>query len=152
MSGTHDYPGRRLGLPEVGPGSMAPFSRRLGAIFIDWTLCQLIVAALFGIGWGATGWAAFAPLAAFAVWNTALLPTLGTTVGHRLLGLQVVSLAVDDPSQPRAWLARNPGLVPTLVRTALVCLVLPALIWDRDGRGYHDRLAGTLILRRPGQR
>lgn len=131
---------------------MASFGRRLVAIFIDWTLAQIIVLALFGIGWGATGSAAFAPLAAFAVLNIALIPLMGATVGHRLLGLQVVRLAVDDASHPQAWLARIPGLVAAMVRTALVCLVLPALIWDRDGRGYHDRAAGTLILRRPQTR
>lgn len=152
MSDTHDYPGRALGLPATGPGSLAPFGRRLVAIFCDWTLAQIVVLLAFGIGWGSTGSAAFAPLAAFAVLNVLLLPTTGGTPGQQLLGLQVVSLEVDDLAQPRAWLARNPGLIPAMVRTALLCLVLPALIFAADGRGYHDRIAGTMILRRPQRR
>ncbi len=131
---------------------MASFGRRLVAIFIDWTLAQIIVLALFGVGWGATGAAAFAPLAVFAGLNVALIPLFGATPGHRLLGLQVVRLAADDTRQPQAWLATIPRIVDVTVRTALLCLVLPALIWDRDGRGYHDRAAGTLILRRPQRR
>jgi uncharacterized RDD family membrane protein YckC len=26
-------------------------------------------------------------------------------------------------------------------------LVIPAVIWDRDGRGMHDRLLGTVVVR-----
>ena len=41
-----------------------------------------------------------------------------------------------------------PGLLSALVRTALLCLVVPAVVWDADGRGLHDRVAGTAIVRR----
>jgi hypothetical protein len=34
------------------------------------------------------------------------------------------------------------------VRTALLCLFFPALFSDSDGRGMHDRAAGTAIVRR----
>ena len=34
-----------------------------------------------------------------------------------------------------------------LLRTVLLCLAIPALIWDRDGRGLHDRLARTVEVR-----
>jgi uncharacterized RDD family membrane protein YckC len=34
-----------------------------------------------------------------------------------------------------------------LVRTVLLCLFLPAMFWDKDGRGLHDKAAGTLIVR-----
>ena len=40
-----DYPGRRLGMPQAGPGSLGRFGRRLVAILIDWVLCQLIAYA-----------------------------------------------------------------------------------------------------------
>lgn len=36
------YRGERLGLPEEGPGSVAPLGRRFGAIFVDWVLCLVI--------------------------------------------------------------------------------------------------------------
>jgi hypothetical protein len=28
----------------------------------------------------------------------------------------------------------------------LLCLAIPALIWDRDGRGGHDKVANTALL------
>jgi uncharacterized RDD family membrane protein YckC len=37
--------------------------------------------------------------------------------------------------------------VPAALRTALLMLLIPALISDRDGRGLHDRAAGTVVVR-----
>ena len=34
-----------------------------------------------------------------------------------------------------------------IVRTVLLCLFLPAMFWDKDGRGLHDKSAGTVIVR-----
>jgi hypothetical protein len=34
------------------------------------------------------------------------------------------------------------------VRTVLLCLAVPALIWDRDQRGLHDKAAQTVLVRR----
>ncbi len=110
---------------------------------LDWTICQLIAYAVFDVAWGATGGESFVPLAVFAVENVLLVATLGTTIGHRALGLQVQRLDThhDDP------LGGPPGLVGALVRTGLLCLAVPALVPDRDNRGLHDRLAGTVIVR-----
>ncbi|MDQ1739361.1 MAG: hypothetical protein QOE53_1013, partial [Pseudonocardiales bacterium] len=43
-----------------------------------------------------------------------------------------------------------PRLLPparVLLRTVLLVLVIPAVVWDRDGRGLHDRLAGSAVVR-----
>jgi hypothetical protein len=90
-----------------------------------------------------------ATLGVFAIENLVLVGTLGTTVGHRLLGLRVVRVAsgVTEPTGP-AELAAQPGLLAGAVRAVLLCLVIPAVVWDADGRGMHDRLAGTVIVRR----
>jgi uncharacterized RDD family membrane protein YckC len=40
------------------------------------------------------------------------------------------------------------GIWRPIVRTLLLALLVPALIADRDGRGLHDRLAGTVLVRR----
>ena len=42
-----EYPGQRLGLPESGPGSVAGIGRRLGALVIDWLLCEAIAWGVF---------------------------------------------------------------------------------------------------------
>lgn len=134
---TSAYPGERFGLPADGPGSVGRVGRRLAAVVVDWLLCMLVATGLFRVAWGATGGDAFVPLAVFAVENLVLVSFTGSTIGHRLLGLRVGSLGRPTMSP-----------VQVLVRTVLLCLFIPAIIWDRDGRGLHDRAAGTVVVRR----
>jgi len=112
------------------------------ALVIDWVACLAISAAFFGGD-------AMATLGVFAIENVVLVGTLGMTVGHRLLGLRVVRLVrvVDAPEGP-VEPGTQPGLLAGAVRAVLLCLVVPAVVWDADGRGMHDRLAGTVIVRR----
>ena len=131
-----DYPGRRLGMPPNGPGSLGRFGRRLVAILIDWLLCQLIAYAFTGSGFGQGQSGSWWPLLIFAVENVVLLSTLGSTFGQRLLGLRLLSLDGGRAT-----------IVQVLVRTVLLCLAIPALIWDRDQRGLHDKAARTVLVR-----
>ncbi|GAA1589686.1 MULTISPECIES: RDD family protein [Streptomyces] len=128
------YPGRQLGLPEQGPGSAARFGRRLGAVVIDWIGCQVIAYGLItGGDMSATGnWT----LALFLGLTLLTVGTVGSTPGKRLLGLRVVSLD-----------GGRLGFGRVLLRTALLALAIPALIWDRDGRGLHDRAARAVQIR-----
>ncbi|HEX6919900.1 MAG TPA: RDD family protein [Actinomycetes bacterium] len=122
-----DYKGRRLGLPEQGPGRIASFGLRLGAFAVDSVLCALIA-------WGLTRDTAWTtPI--FALEVLLLTATAGSSAGQRLVGLQVVRLD-----------RRPVGLWRAVVRTALLLLLVPALIWDRDGRGLHDKAAGTVLV------
>jgi hypothetical protein len=128
------YRGERLGLPESGSGSLAGQGRRLGALLVDWALAYLIVAAF---GWHpSTEQGQWGVLAVFAAEHLLLLSTLGYTIGKRVFGLHVGKLG--SPLTP----------LNVILRTVLLMLVIPAVIWDRDGRGLHDRLAGTVELRR----
>ncbi|HYO85566.1 MAG TPA: RDD family protein [Dermatophilaceae bacterium] len=129
------FPGKRLGLPEAGPGSVARLGRRTLAIFVDWIACSLIAAGVLGYRLGEGGAGGFKPLLVFAVVNLLMVGTAGYTMGHRLFGMRVERC-------PRGYA----GPVRALVRSALLCLAIPALIWDRDERGLHDRLAGTVVL------
>lgn len=138
------YPGATLGLPQHGRGSVATFPRRIGAIFIDWLACTFIAMAILRVPWGGlTGTESLLPLGLFAVENIILVGTLGFTVGHRILGLQVHHLAALRAGRPSM-----PGLAAAVIRTLLLCLVIPCFIIGADGRGLHDRVAGTVILRR----
>ncbi len=62
--------------------------------------------------------------------------TIGSTPGKRLFGLRVVAENGD-----------RLGFGRTFVRSVLLCLAIPALVWDRDGRGLHDRLARAVQVR-----
>lgn len=39
------------------------------------------------------------------------------------------------------------GTVRVVLRTVLLLLVIPAIVWDRDSRGLHDRLARAVQVR-----
>lgn len=123
----------RLGLPSSGPGSRASLGRRLVALCLDWAVAS-------GISYGFFAYDAGATLAVFAVMNVVLVASVGSTIGHRLLGLRVRRLGVDEPHLV--------GFGRGAVRAVLLCLVIPAVVWDADGRGLHDRAAGTVIVRR----
>jgi uncharacterized RDD family membrane protein YckC len=127
-----DYPGRRLGLPEQGRGSIARFGRRLLALFTDWGLCLLVSSAFFG----SDPWAT---LGVFTVENVLLIGTAGCTAGQCVFGMRVVRVTGGPAS-----------VVQALGRSVLLSLALPALVWDRDQRGLHDRFMGTLLVRTRG--
>ncbi|UZN01705.1 RDD family protein [Cellulomonas sp. S1-8] len=146
--------GARLGLPDAGRGSMARLGRRVLALTVDWVACLAIAAVLLperADGPFLLRGDPLGTLAVFAVENVVLVATLGHTLGHRLLGLQVrrVVRAAGVPRVAAPTLAPGaPGPVAALLRTFLLCLVLPAVVWDGDGRGMHDRAAGTVLVRR----
>ena len=133
-----DYRGQRLGLPESGPGSVAGFGRRFVALVIDWLACLLLVRLFLPhIDYG-TPDSSLATLGFFLAELTLFTWLVGASFGQRLLGLAVVRLDGGG----------GPGLVRALLRSLQVCLVVPAVIWDRDSRGLHDRSMGTVVVRR----
>lgn len=116
-------------MPESGPGSIARAGRRILAICIDWAIALVISNFAFaGDSW--------ATLAVFAIEQILLIGTLGYSIGHRIVGIHVVRLG-GGPAGPLA----------ALVRTVLLCLVVPAVIFDPDQRGLHDKAMNTVLLR-----
>jgi len=123
--------GAALGLPAEGPGSLAPFGRRIGQFFID-ALASALVTALFTAPDLPRNWS----LLTFGVMTVLFLAVTGQTPGMRLLGMR---LAHPHPGRRLApWRA--------VVRTALLLVLIPALVVDGDGRGLHDRLTGTAVI------
>jgi uncharacterized RDD family membrane protein YckC len=123
-------------MPERGPGSLAPLGRRVVAVLVDWLVCNVIAAGLMHYRLGEGGLGPFKPLAVFVLMNLLLVGTLGSTIGHRLLGLRVVRLG-----------GASAGPLLAAIRTVLLAVVIPAVIWDRDTRGFHDKIAGTVLVR-----
>lgn len=128
-SNAADWPGRGLGLPETGPRSITRLGRRVVALAIDWALAVAVSIAFFN-------YEPLATLAVFAVAQALLLLIANGSIGHLIVRARVV------PAKGGYLGAWRP-----LVRTILLCLVIPAVIWDRDQRGMHDRLAGTILVR-----
>jgi uncharacterized RDD family membrane protein YckC len=136
-------PMRSFTPPPVSPpvsGSTLPragFWIRLAAMAIDMILIGVIVG---GIMHGKD--AMFVVVAAYAA---AMWRYKGTTIGGIICGLKVVR--IDDRSID--W--------PTAVVRALACFLSMAVmglgfIWvvfDRDKQSWHDKIAGTTVVRMP---
>lgn len=131
-----NWPGQQFGCAPQGRTSVVRLVPRAVALLIDWALCSLIAAGLLGYTWGGQGNSGFEPLLVFAVEDVLLVGTLGATVGHFIVGARVTRL---DGSAA--------GPLAAVIRTALLCVVIPALIFDIDQRGLHDRLAKTILVK-----
>jgi uncharacterized RDD family membrane protein YckC len=133
------YRGERIGLPQLGPGSLASTGARVAAFVVD-AVASALVAALFVQGGHHSGAArlpgswSLIPLALDYVLG---LLIAGRTLGMYLLGLRVVRVdrqAAVDPYR-------------AVARTVLLMLLVPAVIFDKDGRGLHDRFTETAVVR-----
>ncbi|WNM25652.1 RDD family protein [Demequina capsici] len=125
----------------------ASIGRRVGGLAIDWTLSLLVTSAFLrapgfdpqaasGIERVLFSGNEWATVAVWAAQHLVLVATLGTTIGHRAVGLKVVR---EDG-------AAAVGLISAAIRTALTVLVLPAIFTDASGRGYHDAIARTRLV------
>jgi uncharacterized RDD family membrane protein YckC len=124
--------GARLGLPATGPGSLATAGARVGAFCVDVVLSAL-VAGLFTAPELPRNWSLVVLVAEYVLF-TALFQQ---TPGMRLFGLRLER--VDRPAAL--------GVPRAVLRTLLLVVLVPALIWDSDGRGMHDRLTSSAVVR-----
>jgi len=131
--------GRRLGLPPEGADALATTGSRLAAFVLD-VLAGALLGALVNVLLAdpSPGQRSIASNGAFALEVVLLTALTGQSIGMRVLGIRVMRLADRDAA---------PGFLPAAIRTALLMLLLPALIFDRDGRGLHDKAAGTAVVR-----
>ncbi|MHC9044164.1 RDD family protein [Microbacterium saperdae] len=134
------YPGERLGLPDSGSRSIGRIGRRIGALLIDYTAATIIATGFLGFNQFAlpteAGLTQFAPLLVFALLQIIFIPVVGGSPGHRIVGMRLVRM-------DGGWI----GVWRPLVRTLLLILVIPAVIWDADQRGLHDKAVGTVLIR-----
>jgi len=99
----------------------------------------MLVAALF-IGtavWSGRGIEQWLTMLVFLVETSVLTPLVGGSFGQAATRIAVVRLD-----------GRPVSLLVALLRTVLICLVVPPLIFNRDQRGLHDLTAGTVTLKR----
>ncbi|GAB2660148.1 RDD family protein [Kribbella swartbergensis] len=137
------FPGNRLGLPEAGPGSAAGWGRRILALLLDWLIAGLVASAITSKPmWAGGNDYNVAQLVTFFAMSAILTGLAGGTIGHRVCNLRVILVrgGTSYTSQP--------GLLAGAIRSFLLCLVIPAVVYDRDRRGLHDRAANTIVVRR----
>ncbi len=133
-SALSDYPGERFGAPRDGVGAVPSFGQRAIGFLVD-----IVVAAL--ISWIFTApepplnWS----LLTWAVVEVLGIGLLGVTPGHLLIGTRVATLRPVGRGQLVGLWA--------LPRAVLVGVLLPPILIDFDGRGLHDRLCRTIVVR-----
>ncbi len=125
------YPGKGLGLPSAGVGAVASVGRRAAAFVID-----IVVSAL-------AAWAITAPdppqntsLLIWAAMTVVTVGLFGITPGQAAVGIRVVPMS--GGSFVGLW---------AIPRTLLIFVIVPPLLQDQNGRGLHDRLCRTIVLR-----
>src|ERR671916_203255 len=116
----------------VGGAQPPSQERRRGAFLVD-AIASALVAGLFTAPELPGNWS----LVSFGLITVATLVVFGQTPGMRLLGLRL--------AHPQA--GQRLALWRAVVRTALLILLVPALVVDADGRGLHDRLTDTAVVR-----
>jgi uncharacterized RDD family membrane protein YckC len=128
--------------PNVEPafgGRVAGFGRRLGAVCLDWAVALGMTLLLFRQARYGSAESQLATMSLFALEVIILTWLSGASFGQRLLGM-----AVERTDGSRLSLGR------VVLRTLLICLVIPALALDSDGRGLHDRAVDSVVLRAAG--
>ena len=130
--------GQSLGLPEKGPGSLARWGSRLGALVLDWGASMAVAMGAFGGGvLTESGWKAWMVLAVYFVQKALLTTLTGSSFGQLVSRIGVTR---TDGSPIGVWRA--------VARAAMVCVVLPAVVIGPDRRGMNDLLLGTVVVNR----
>lgn len=112
----------------------ASWVRRILALFVDWFACLGIAQALVAVGVLVDNPNGVWTLVIFVVESALFTALLGGSFGKLVTRLRVVR--ADGSGTPV-------GLLPALLRSVLVALVIPPLVFRPDGRGLHDLAAGT---------
>jgi uncharacterized RDD family membrane protein YckC len=118
------------------PAERAGALRRIGALFIDWAIASFTTALIYPLQ--ASSLEPTLVRLAIFVFEVGLLTSFGgASIGKRVFGIRVVTW-------PDYYFVK-PGAA--FLRVFLVVLVLPALFIDSEGRGFHERISKTTIIR-----
>lgn len=120
----------------VPSGQAAGLGRRAVAIALDWLAALLLARLIPGAEYG-SGDYAMATLVIFAAEIIVLTWLTGSSFGQRIVGIAVVN---DEDGRLALW--------RIVVRTLLICLVIPALVYDSQRRGLQDLAVGSRVVMR----
>ena len=125
-------------LPEHGPGSPGGWPRRFGALLLDWIAGNLVAFIVTGGNsgiWDAQSDVFWLPLICWYVLVVVSTALAGGSLGQLMLGLRVVHLG-----------GRRLNVLVAAVRTLMIALIIPPLVFMRDGRGLHDLASNTAVV------
>lgn len=114
----------------------AGYGRRFLALSIDWALATFSAALFIPLQSSSLG-PSLTRLGVFVLEVAVLTSLGGASAGQRVMNLRVLSYP--------DYLFVKPA--PIFLRTFLIALVIPAVVTDSEGRGLHDRIARTVVMR-----
>jgi uncharacterized RDD family membrane protein YckC len=103
---------------------------------LDWIAALLLARLIPGAEYG-SGDYALATLVIFATEIIALTWLTGSSFGQRIMGIAVVN---EEGGRLSLW--------RIVIRTLLICLVIPALVYDSQRRGLQDLAVGSRVVMR----
>ena len=111
--------------------------KRILALIFDWVAAILVVQVIpNGPDYG-TQSNSLLTLLIFAIEVALFTWMKGSSFGQRIVGIRVRDFSID----------KNPTLFQSLIRTFLIVVLIPPLLADSEGRGLHDRLAKTKLIK-----
>ena len=131
------YPGEAMGLPKDGPGALASLMPRMVALTIDWFICWGLAFFIHSIT-EALGGISTITFMLFCLWRIVTVWLFAQSPGHAIMGIGVARL--DYPDQ-------RVGLLRSIIRVLLTIFLIPPVVMDSDGRGLHDRVTQTAVIK-----
>ena len=125
-----------IAVPDALSYPRAGFWERMGAAFLDLVLIGMVSAAARGLPW--SGLIALAYFAGLWTWK-------GTTVGGIVLGLKVVRL----DGRPISFIVALVRALAAAFAAVVLFLGFFWIAWDPEKQGWHDLIAGTVVVRLP---
>jgi len=115
----------------------AGWPRRIGALLIDWIVALITSSLIAGTAMPPDNIGENLIICAFFIVEVGLLTgATGVSIGKRIFKIAVVN-ADYKPI----------GIWRGLLRTAMVCLVIPVLLITDRQRGLHDVVTGSIVIR-----
>lgn len=115
----------------------AGLGRRLLAIVIDWVASLLVVRLVFPDLAYPGNDSALAILGVFYLEVALFTWLIGSSFGQRITGIAIIRVG-----------GGRLGFPAIALRTFLICLVIPAVVYDSEGRGLQDRASGSRAVLR----
>jgi uncharacterized RDD family membrane protein YckC len=114
----------------------ASWGRRILALLVDWVACLGVTVLVLGpAGWSGNSLSGFYTLLIYVLENTLFTALVGGSFGQLATRLRVVRVGGGRLDAGRA-----------LLRSVLIALVVPPLVFRPDGRGLHDLAVGSYVV------